>query len=213
MPTHLSFNLQVVDLLLHPSEVSTGRRPKPLRSLQDLRHEPCPLQTLKIVSIKYKTSRLLKSLLMHLIAASITTGRRRHLHDVDGEEEIHALGEAKAAYSGRKAPDFVIGQPSDCVTREVLFRPRNKRDDSLMNGEPMFEFWNQEQNRGFWTLTDDGGFGWIVKYFATGPEYRAIIGVESAYDPIARNLRMIRLMLEEPFENETSIRFVHTIQR
>lgn len=68
------------------------------------------------------------------------------------------------------------------MTREVLFRPRNKRYDSLMNGELVFEFWNQEKTRGFWTLTDDEGFRWIVKYFATGQKYRVFIGVEFGYD-------------------------------
>jgi hypothetical protein len=80
IPTHLLFNLQVVDLLLQPSEVGTGRLLKPLRSLQDLRHEPCPLQTLMILSIKDEKSRLPKSLLMHLIAASITIDHRGRLH-------------------------------------------------------------------------------------------------------------------------------------
>lgn len=103
-------------------------------------------------------------------------------HQMNEEEEIHGLSEAKALYLDRKLPDFVIRKPTDGLTREVTFRPRNKRDDLPVNGELVFEFWDEEQKQGFWTLTDDEGYKWIVKHFLNRQEYRAWLGVESGYD-------------------------------
>jgi hypothetical protein len=107
--------------------------------------------------------------------------------DEEGEEEqeteeIYGLKEAKAVYSHRKPPDFVIQRPGNGLARKVAFRPRKKRDQSLINGKLAFEFWNEDETRGFWTLTDDEGYKWIVKYFASSQEYRAWTGIESGYD-------------------------------
>ncbi|KAF7509292.1 hypothetical protein GJ744_008186 [Endocarpon pusillum] len=101
----------------------------------------------------------------------------------ENDEEIHGLSEAKAIYSDRKLPDFVVRKPRDGLKRNVLFRPRRKQHgDSLVSGELSFEYWDEEQKRGFWTLIDDEGFKWIVKYFSDCQAYRAWMGVNSGYD-------------------------------
>jgi hypothetical protein len=106
--------------------------------------------------------------------------------DEEGEEEqepkeMYGLKEAKAVYSDRKPPDFVIQRPCNGLARKMAFRPRKKRDQSLISGKLAFEFWNEDETRGFWTLTDDKGYKWIVKYFASSQEYRAWTGIESGY--------------------------------
>lgn len=123
----------------------------------------------------------------------------------EGEEEdyIQGLREAKAVYSSRKQPDFVIGRPGDGLTRDVAFRPRNKRDDPLRDGELTFEFWNEEQTRGFWTLTDDKGFRWIVKFFPKGQEYRAWMGIAAGYDAKGLAFPRKRKHISEAQELET----------
>lgn len=102
--------------------------------------------------------------------------------ELAGDGEIHGLNEARAVYSDGKLPDFVIRQPGDSLTRQVVFRPCKGRDGALIDGKLRFEFWDEERKQGFWTLTDDEGFDWIVKYFAKGNEYRAWLGAEIGYD-------------------------------
>ena len=116
-----------------------------------------------------------------------SAGIATHLEEEDvyneNDEETHGLSEAKAVYSDRKLPDFVVRKPSDGLTRKVLFRPRTKQHgDSLVSGELSFEYWDEEQKQGFWTLIDDEGFKWIVKYFFDCQAYRAWMGVDSGYD-------------------------------
>jgi hypothetical protein len=103
-------------------------------------------------------------------------------HEVDDDEVIHGLTEAKAVFSDAKLPDFVIKKQGEILTRDVMFRPRNKREDVLVDGELIFEFWDDEQKLGFWTLTDDEGFTWIVKYFFQGQQYRIWMGIKAGYD-------------------------------
>ncbi|ERF71992.1 hypothetical protein EPUS_07462 [Endocarpon pusillum Z07020] len=116
-----------------------------------------------------------------------SAGIATHLEEEDvyneNDEEIHGLSEAKAVYLDRKLPDFVVRKPSDSLKRKVLFRPRRKQHgDSLVSGELSFEYWDEEQKQGFWTLIDDEGFKWIVKYFFDCQAYRAWMGVDSGYD-------------------------------
>ncbi len=116
-----------------------------------------------------------------------TAGIATHLEEEnvenENDEEIHGLSEAKAVFSDQKLPDFVIRKPTDSLKREVLFRPRKKQqEDSLVSGELSFEFWDKGQKHGFWSLTDDEGFKWIVRYFFDCQAYRAWMGVGSGYD-------------------------------
>ncbi len=68
--------------------------------------------------------------------------------DVNDDEEIHGLSEARATYSDQELPHFVIWRSSDSLTREVVFRPRKKLDEPLTNCELVFESCDEEQNRG-----------------------------------------------------------------
>lgn len=97
-------------------------------------------------------------------------------------QDIYGLSEARATYLDRNLPPFVIGRPRDDLTRDVIFRPRDKNDNAMIDGKLIFKFWDEEQSHGLWTLTDDEGYKWIVKYFATGNGYRAWMGVHSGYD-------------------------------
>lgn len=98
------------------------------------------------------------------------------------EEEFHGLSEARHLFSGKDLPDFVLRRPTGGLTRNVVFRPRNQPDGDFLDGELVFEFWDKEKTRGFWTLRDDVGFGWIVKYSLQDRGYRAWMGVEFGFD-------------------------------
>jgi len=102
-------------------------------------------------------------------------------HELDDDEVIHGLTEAKAVFSDGKLPDFVIRKPGESLTRDVIFRSQKKQEDVLVDGELRFEFWDDEGKQGFWTLTDDEGFTWIVKYFLKGQQYRIWMGVNGGY--------------------------------
>jgi hypothetical protein len=102
-------------------------------------------------------------------------------HEMDEEEVIHGLTEAKAVFSNGKLPEFVIRKPGGDLSRNVIFRSQNKQEDILVDGKLVFEFWDDERKLGFWTLTDDEGFAWIVKYFSQGQQYRIWMGAEAGY--------------------------------
>jgi hypothetical protein len=128
-------------------------------------------------------------------------------YEMDDDEVIHGLTEAKAVFSDGKLPDFVIRKPGENLTRDVMFRSQKKREDVLVDGELIFEFWDDEQKLGFWTLTDDEGFTWIVKYFLQGQQYRIWMGVGAGYHEniVFSTKRKSRPELEKPTSQGTVI--------
>lgn len=98
--------------------------------------------------------------------------------EMQDEADIIALKEAQREYGNRKEPDFVIGKPRDGLTRKVDGVTRN---GTFLKSELCFEYWDQDQTRGFWTYTDDDGDRFIVKFFGAGLEYRPWLGIEKGY--------------------------------
>jgi hypothetical protein len=101
--------------------------------------------------------------------------------EINAEVEITALKEARREYRNRE-PDFIIGKPRDGTTRKV---DGITRDGTLVDSELLFEYWDQDQTRGFWTYTDDDGDKFIVKFFGAGAEYRPWLGVKEGYHRVA----------------------------
>lgn len=92
-------------------------------------------------------------------------------------QHIVGLMEARLGY-GDTEPDFVIGKPRDGMKRSVHGK---LREGTFVDTELVFNYWDQDQTRGFWTYTDDDDDIFIVKFFSAGSEYRPWLSLEDGY--------------------------------
>lgn len=113
--------------------------------------------------------------------------------DTDATEEpecrIHGLAEAQARYRYRRdLPDFVLShypRKRDGGMRRTVLIPNE--DQEPLEQDLVFAFWDENKVAGFWTIEDNDGDRYIVRYSNSHQAYLLWAGLQEGYKetPIA----------------------------